>query len=155
MGVINSGSTSDEWKAFLLETQEQALRTYRKSMDLGRRGSAAARSVVALLSEWSTVRVRSETLIIEFRGQYERAQYLAREFSSWIQEHPETEGDFLKNAIAELRDSSKDEKISFIEQFRDERKFRLEHQLPELEEIVDQLEISTQRLRQIVSLASQ
>jgi len=151
--VIDSGASSDEWKAFLVETQQEALRTYQHSIGLGKRGSAALRSVVALQNEWSTLRP-SKSSVADFRDAIDRLRFLAKEFSDWIKEHPETDGDFLKNRLAKLRDSSRDEKIAFVKNFRDDRIFRFEHQLPELEGIVEKLEASTLRLSEIVLRAN-
>jgi hypothetical protein len=142
--------SEDESMSTLVELRDQVLRTYQSAQDLLKRGGDALTVQVALTNDWSRMKRPSDSQAVDYREEIARIKSLSGEYSVWMKEHPATGSEFFKNASEKYRHSSMEEKIEFMKQFLDDRISHLDHQLPELKSIVDALEASVLRLKEIV-----
>ena len=105
---------------------------------------------LALESKWLSVKRRSESQTEDYFREIEKIHSLALDYSKWIKDNPEIGQGFFKSALADSNLTTREAKVEFMKKLRNDRRHRLEVQIPKLEAIVESVEHSVERLRNIV-----
>jgi hypothetical protein len=143
----------DETKALVIGIRDEIVKIYNLFEELNKRGSESLRLILSLRSDWSA-KSPSREQVAAYREETKSATSLAESFSIWFEEHPAARQVFFENALAEYRDASTEEKIDFLQKFRDNQLVELENDLPRFKEIVDKLDASAETLKAIVAFDS-